>query len=114
MLTRMMLIIIMQLVRGVSFALAALDHHLLRERVVLVNRILVIGVDGVGDRVAAVLVGAQGAFARHKVETGPVDSFGPFDPKVLVEHEDFVELGLGWASVVLSWPAPSKDWDEWV
>ena len=103
MLTRMMFIIIVQLIRRVPLSFSRLNHHLPCEWMFLIDRILIVGVHGVGDWIPFVFQGAEGAFTCDKVESGSVDSFRSLDRKVLIQHEDFVEFGLLQSACASSW-----------
>lgn len=94
MLTGMMLILIVHLIRRISFPFSSSDDHLPRERVINIDLVLVTGRDGISDRIAPIFVGAEGLFAGDEVEAGTVGSFGSLYGKVLVDEEDVVEFGL--------------------
>lgn len=94
MLTRPVLLVVLQLLRIVPLPLARLHRHLHLERVLRVH--VVRHVRDVRHGVVVRPQVARRLVARQVQEASAVDSARPLDREVAVEHEDVVQLGGFW------------------
>lgn len=77
--------------RLLSLSLPIVDDHFSGKGVLRIDSVLLES----GTLALGLAMRREVGLARHKVETGAVDSFRPLNGEVLVDHEDVVDLGLG-------------------